>query len=330
MLGLSLAEKIDKHVTDEARLVEIRNELSALDTQLADLDRKRGGLRSSIAALKNDLVRQVPLKSAPRTLDKRRLADYEQRLQTAEADRVSAQAQHDALAKEQNALTVRLNKAAVGLKDLTALSGARDKAQAEIDRLKGLIDEQERLAAAVDDSAVKAAAAERQNVLAAIAAGESDERALRDVDAALARAQRELAKVTEGATRSADTVSGLRARFAVVQQGLDEITRRADRLLAMFLYSQAVVIDGDYVKHAEAMARAYTRLVALDRVYRHVKGDEAGFIRDDLILPAAALPASQSAAGDQGELRFADYDALGEAFASLRVQLAEHGIDIPG
>lgn len=272
--------KYDTLTSRLERKRQAQNQLEGLVQENSNVAVRLGAARSK----QIDLRQQV--NSLQSTVDndkaKGKSSNYEGRLQSADSDYRRCSEEVTWLEKRQLEIAeekLQLQRliqecdSGAGVAEVKAHQAVLAEAQAEVERLRSLIAEQEEaLASASTDADERLEELQecRETVLAGIALGETQQGELDALDKEIAA----ILEDTDGSQRksleqyrhASQTINGLRTRLQPAEESLAEVEALTVQVLEQFLISQADEISAAYTEQAKAIGESFARIKALDEI----------------------------------------------------------------
>ena len=311
-----------------ARMDELIERRSAINNRIAKIKSEYGSINSKRQQLQTtrfDL--QNRLRGLP---EKDELyASLTARLELVELDGVRNEDHHKKLDEEITRLeTIELPACTIAVcaEDVAEHHQQIKQALAVGQGIRALIDAQNQLISKTQ-AAIPTAANRRQeryNLLADIAMGNAGEKDLKDLDAVIAKEQKEVSiaeKETEPLIEKANaTVSGLQHKLAAANEALQALESKSSEVELRYFMGEAEKAAVLYVNHAMCIKELYLRLKALNLVT--LPYDQRGFIIDfagEIKIPLFKLPQFDGF----GNFRMGDYLLLdGQKISSDQVAQA--------
>jgi hypothetical protein len=181
----------------------------------------------------------------------------------------------------------------------------------------------------------------REDLLAAIAAGEAKEDALKkldaEIEAASARVADKVVRAEETMDRSGATLRGLQSRLDAALAKRDRLTAMTPEVLSFTLRSEIEEAGEEYRRHAEQVVSDFTRLMGLGAIMESIDRSEAGrtgyrqgrYLR----LPKFNLDVFEDLTRDTGRRYLFDAEHnlayRAEGAQAERQRLTEQGVRLP-
>ena len=253
--------------------------------------------------------REKPLHDAEAELTaaKQALAEGEQELARLEAELSEHERQRDVLIKQ------LATPAELDAKALTEHKRAVDAAAAEVERLKRLIADQQQRLTTVDDAELNSARQQRQTVLADIAEGRGDNKALTTVNGLLAKLKEKVTRQRDDHETVADTIAGLKPRLAEAEQKHRQLIEAAPAIAQQFVQAELVRLAEQFGEAVAPAIRLHHKLNGLRSIAAGLSGGMFGPERFPTVDPLTSAYHDDRTAIDAGVTQY-----LNEVRATLR------------
>jgi len=126
---------------------------------------------------------------------------------------------------------------------------------------QGIIDEAEQAAAGLEELR-----RHHEEVLAAVASGEADEAAAREIEARIAAIEKHAQEAAEPASKAQATLNGLHRRYAEAEAKRQSVQARGREVIEDLLLAEAEAVGARYRRAAERTAAEYVRLLAINQM----------------------------------------------------------------
>ena len=281
----------ERRATSEAALQKLRDRIEEIRAQRSrqrhSMPKLRGSVESAEVKIQHEknvlqgastiarsdtpeqrLRRERPLQDAEAELTAAQqvLADGEQELARLEAELSEHERQRDSLIKQ---LAIPAELDAKALAEHQRAIGA---AAAEVERLKRLIADQQKRLTAVDDAELNSARQQRQTVLADIAEGRGDNKALTTVNGLLAKLKEKVTRQRDDHEAVADTIAGLRPRLATAEQKHRQLVEAAPVIAEQYVRSELAKLVGQLEETVAPAIRLHHKLNGLQSILAGLQG----------------------------------------------------------
>lgn len=173
-------------------------------------------------------------------------------------------------------------------RDLTAAGKALRDQQATVDRLQGLVDEQQAVITLADPEPVEQARRALADALADAAEGRGAGDAVAKAESRLEQARQQQARHQQAAERARTTLDGLEPRLAAARSRLDELRETRNGLLTAYFRTEQKAAADSYRPAFEQLQKAYSRLAALSDELEAVGAGWTAHIGSDWHVPDPA------------------------------------------